>query len=400
MRRYISICFLWAISIALWGQSNGGYGGDYDPANPENPKEPSVTMKYHFKVTAGKGGSANIESSAREFTAGTSVYLYASPNSGYKFKYWLQGDNIVSTSQWYYYTMPAKDVELQAVFTFEPDVPANPDVIPLAYKVTAEATKGGDVWYSSEKIKAGTSTYVSAYAYFGYKFVGWVLDDITVSKDSYYYFEMEPRNMHFKALFEYDPISPSNPDNNPYDGDTYTLVYMIDDQECRIERLAEGATITTIPTPKKNGYTFSGWKDVPTTMPNHDLIIKGEFVPNKYKMTYILDGEVLYTDSVTYGSKVIAIDVPRKDGYTFSGWKDIPETMPANDITVQGEYIVILGDVNRSGVVDIADAIGLVNYILGKSTFIINEEAADVNQDGTVNIADAISIVNNILNQN
>ena len=77
MRRYISICFLWAISIALWGQSNVGYGGDYDPANPENPKEPSVTMKYHLKVTAGKGGSANIESSAREFTAGTSVYLYA-----------------------------------------------------------------------------------------------------------------------------------------------------------------------------------------------------------------------------------------------------------------------------------------------------------------------------------
>ena len=59
----------------------------------------------------------------------------------------------------------------------------------------------------------------------------------------------------------------------------------------------------------------------------------------------------------------------------------------------------MLGDVNGDGVVNITDAIGLVNYILGKSTFEVNELAADVNEDGAVNITDAIAIVNLILTQ-
>ena len=33
MKKFLSICFLWAISIALWGQTNGNYGGDFNPDN-------------------------------------------------------------------------------------------------------------------------------------------------------------------------------------------------------------------------------------------------------------------------------------------------------------------------------------------------------------------------------
>ena len=57
----------------------------------------------------------------------------------------------------------------------------------------------------------------------------------------------------------------------------------------------------------------------------------------------------------------------------------------------------ISGDVNGDGAVDIADAVCIVNYILGMATPTFIETAADVNGDGEVDIADAVKIVNNVV---
>jgi hypothetical protein len=69
------------------------------------------------------------------------------------------------------------------------------------------------------------------------------------------------------------------------------------------------------------------------------------------------------------------------------------------NVSITAAFNTVMGDVNGDGVVNITDAIGLVNHILGKSTFEVNELAADVNEDGAVNITDAIAIVNLILTQ-
>jgi hypothetical protein len=52
------------------------------------------------------------------------------------------------------------------------------------------------------------------------------------------------------------------------------------------------------------------------------------------------------------------------------------------------------GDVNNDGDVDIADAVCIVNYIVGKmnTTFVVS--VADVNNDKEIDIADAVHIVN------
>ena len=55
---------------------------------------------------------------------------------------------------------------------------------------------------------------------------------------------------------------------------------------------------------------------------------------------------------------------------------------------------VQLGDVNRDGQVDIADAIGIVNKVVRKESAVFIEKAADVNGDSQIDIADAIAIVN------
>lgn len=57
-------------------------------------------------------------------------------------------------------------------------------------------------------------------------------------------------------------------------------------------------------------------------------------------------------------------------------------------------YTDLRGDVNSDGDVDIADAVCIVNHVVGKATPVFNEQAADVNADGDVDIADAVRIVN------
>ena len=59
----------------------------------------------------------------------------------------------------------------------------------------------------------------------------------------------------------------------------------------------------------------------------------------------------------------------------------------------------ILGDVNDDGKVTITDAVGIVNYILGRPSANFRSEVADVNGDGRISITDAVAVVNRILTQ-
>jgi len=56
-----------------------------------------------------------------------------------------------------------------------------------------------------------------------------------------------------------------------------------------------------------------------------------------------------------------------------------------------------MGDVNHDISVDIADAVCIVNHIVGKPTSVFIGAAADVNHDGVVDIADAVRVVNLIV---
>lgn len=57
----------------------------------------------------------------------------------------------------------------------------------------------------------------------------------------------------------------------------------------------------------------------------------------------------------------------------------------------------IKGDANGDNSIDIADAVCIVNHIVGKATPAFIEAAADANGDGVVDIADAVRIVNLIV---
>ncbi len=120
----------------------------------------------------------------------------------------------------------------------------------------------------------------------------------------------------------------------------YALTYIVDGEVYYTDSLAHKEAITTIAEPVKEGYTFSGWNKTVTTMPAEDVVINGTFTINTYKVEYVVDGETYRTDEVIYNDTIAIAEEPTKEGHTFSGWSEAPETMPANDITITGTFTI------------------------------------------------------------
>jgi len=129
---------------------------------------------------------------------------------------------------------------------------------------------------------------------------------------------------------------------------THKLIYMVDGKEYKSYDVDEEASITPETAPTKEGYTFSGWSEIPATMPDHDVIVTGTFSINSYKLIYTVDGQKYKSFIVVYGATITPEPAPTKEGYTFSGWSEIPATMPADDVIVTGTFEVNKYDLTYS----------------------------------------------------
>ena len=128
--------------------------------------------------------------------------------------------------------------------------------------------------------------------------------------------------------------------NGSYTVNSYTVVFKIGDDVISTETLAYGSKIVAPEAPAKEGHTFAGWGEVAATVPAKDVTYTGSYTVNKYTLTFTADGKTVQTGEVAYGSKITAPEAPAKEGYTFDGWKDVPATMPAKAVTINGTYTV------------------------------------------------------------
>ncbi len=113
---------------------------------------------------------------------------------------------------------------------------------------------------------------------------------------------------------------------------------------------------------------------------------------DSYTLTYIVDGEVYQSFTIMYRESILPLEPPTKEGYTFSGWSEIPATMPDHDVVVHGNFY-LYGDVNGDDVVDLSDAIMVTYYSLHQIPAKFNEAVADMNDDGEIDLSDAIIII-------
>jgi len=259
-------------------------------------------------------------------------------------------------------TMPAHDVTVTGTFSI--------NKYKLTYTIDGEEYKTYEVEYGT------TITQEAEPSKEGYSFSSWSdipqtmpAHDVTVTGDfninkykltytidgeEYKSYEVEysatiiPESEPFKEGYSFSGWS-NIPETMPandvtvtgtFTKGTYKLIYIVDGETYKTISYDYSATITPETAPTKEGYTFSGWNEIPETMPAHDVTVTGTFNINKYKLIYLVDGEEYKNYEVEYGTSIIPEAEPSKEGYTFSGWSEIPETMPAKDVTITGTFTI------------------------------------------------------------
>ena len=102
-----------------------------------------------------------------------------------------------------------------------------------------------------------------------------------------------------------------------------------------------GSVITAPADPTREGYTFIGWdREIPETMPAENITLTAQWEINQYTITFdTAGGSEIAPITQDYGSVITAPADPTREGYTFIGWdREIPETMPAENITLTAQW--------------------------------------------------------------
>lgn len=96
---------------------------------------------------------------------------------------------------------------------------------------------------------------------------------------------------------------------------------------------------TVVPEPQKKGYTFAGWNTpIPSKMPAEDMVITALWTKNTYSIRFENhDGTLIDVVSGEYDSDVTAPALPVEAGYEFKWNADVPEKMPAENMTIKAE---------------------------------------------------------------
>ena len=220
--------------------------------------------------------------------------LHYTPVLGYAFSGW---DDLPQV-------MPAKDVNVYATTT--------PCVYTLTYYVD-----GTEVYSEEYAVDAAIDVYVYEPEK-GKEFLGWVNVITTMLPQDYKVFG----STHNK---------------------NYHLNYYIDSKLVFSDVYAYDASITVREVEQREGYTFTGWGDVARRMPASDVMVFGSFVPNKHQVEYYVGEQLLYTDTYNFGETIHARADEQKEGYVFSGWSNIPTTMPDKDVKVTGTFTQKVG---------------------------------------------------------
>ena len=108
-----------------------------------------------------------------------------------------------------------------------------------------------------------------------------------------------------------------------------------------------------------------------------------------YKLTYYVDGEIYKEYVIEEETSITPEPAPTKETYVFSGWSEIPETMPDHDVIITGTF-------ERH--FDVGHVVNVVNFIMGNNATPEDIALYDMNNDNELNIGDIILVLKSILN--
>ena len=122
----------------------------------------------------------------------------------------------------------------------------------------------------------------------------------------------------------------------------YTLTFKWNDVVYSTASVAYGSAITAPETPEREGYEFAGWTpEVPEVMPAENLTFEATWDICYYEVSFVVDGEVVQSENLAYGSEIVAPEVAEKEGYTFVGWSpELQQYVPSYDVVFTAQFEV------------------------------------------------------------
>ena len=272
----------------------------WDREIPKTMPAENMTVKAQWEInqytiTFDTNGGSEIAPITQDY--GTQIAAPANPTrKGYTFKGW---DKEIPK------TMPAENITVTAQWEIN------------RYTITFDANGGSEI----APITQDYGTKITAPAdptRKGYTFKGW---DKEIPKT------MPAENITVKAQWEINQYAITFDTNGGSEIAPITQDY--------------GTNITAPDNPTRKGYTFKGWdKEIPETMPAENMTITAQWEINQYTITFDTNGgSEIAPITQNYGTKITAPADPTRKGYTFKGWdKEIPETMPAENITITARW--------------------------------------------------------------
>ena len=121
MNKLLYILIMWLGCLSAFARTDG-----YDPTNPPNPTVPETDTKTYYTLTvvSSPDGIGSFNTAGGKYVVGESIRLYAYSHDGCTFQKWIDEEgNTLSTGYGFKYTMPAKNVTLTAVYTYNPSSP-------------------------------------------------------------------------------------------------------------------------------------------------------------------------------------------------------------------------------------------------------------------------------------
>lgn len=249
--------------------------------------------------------------------------------------------------------------------------PANPPEPQLSFQVTVSAepaeagyTSGGAKYTVGQQVYVSTSVRNS-----NYEFLYWTRDGVRTDDPMSFSFTMGDRKVSYVAVYGLNPKDPAEP-TAP---NTFRLYLDTDAEGCCTFNRASGEKqradqyVSVAAQNVSPGYVFQGW------------FAGGQKVGDNLSFNYLMP----YSD-MTLTARFVFNPTSPAD--------------PSSSAEQQSIDNGRLGDVNNDGVVNVSDAVLLINHYLNNTTDELPVIVADVNRDGVVNVSDAVEIVNRYLN--
>ena len=293
-------------SYFMWLDGNGK---SYEPGDSVPADVTELTVQWTaptYAVTLNTNGGTINNGNVTEYTYGVGATLPTDvTRTGYTFKGWYYNENLTGSPVTAIGDTETGNKEYWAKWEIN------------QYTVTVKPENGkADITITQDY-----GTPITAPAdptREGYTFKGW---DKEIPKT------MPAENMTVKAQWEINQYTISFDTNGGSEIAPITQDY--------------GTKITAPADPTRKGYTFKGWdKEIPKTMPAENMTVKAQWEINRYTITFdTAGGSEIAPITQDYGTNITAPANPTRKGYTFKGWdKEIPETMPAENITVKAQW--------------------------------------------------------------